>query len=81
MLISSSFTLFESDASILFAISFLSENKDIDFRYLKYNLSNPKNKEYYKKGIMHCYSYSTEIANELKKLGFIFGLFLFIMVI
>lgn len=25
------------------------KNKDIDFRYLKYNLSNPKNKEYYKR--------------------------------
>ena len=31
-------------------------------------------KDCYKKGIMHCYSYSTEIANELKKLGFIFGI-------
>lgn len=33
-----------------------------------------ENKQYYKKGIMHCYSYSLEMAKEYKKLGFIFGI-------
>ncbi len=31
------------------------------------------NKEYYEKGIMHCYSGSIESANELMKLGFYFS--------
>jgi len=30
-------------------------------------------KEYYKKGIMHCYAYSYEISKELEKLGFVFA--------
>ena len=29
-----------------------------------------ENQEYYKKGIMHCYSYSLELAKEFIKLGF-----------
>ena len=29
-----------------------------------------ENKEYYKKGVMHCYSYSLEMAKEFMKLGF-----------
>ncbi len=29
-----------------------------------------ENKKYYKKGIMHCYSYSLELAKEFIKLGF-----------
>lgn len=31
-------------------------------------------KDCYKKGIMHCYSYSLEMAKEFIKLGFIFGI-------
>lgn len=33
-----------------------------------------KYKECYSKGIMHCYSYSLEMAKEYKKLGFLFGI-------
>jgi len=32
-----------------------------------------KNKEYYNKGIMHCYSYSLELAKQFEKLGFLFS--------
>lgn len=31
-------------------------------------------KHYYNKGIMHCYSYSLEMAKEFIKLGFVFGI-------
>jgi TatD DNase family protein len=32
-----------------------------------------QNKEYYKKGIMHCYQGSIETSKELEKLGFYFS--------
>lgn len=31
-------------------------------------------KDFYKKGIMHCYSYSLEMSKEFMKLGFVFGI-------
>ena len=33
-----------------------------------------ENKDCYNKGIMHCYSYSKEMANKFSRLGFIFGI-------
>ena len=32
-----------------------------------------ENKQYYIRGIMHCYSYSLELAKEYEKLGFLFS--------